>query len=184
MDLILTTTSLKCGGRLAIAVLCSAFAAAAMQAQTNVGASPVLTKFTTEAPPAPRGSDRAIITILVFSDFESFPCARSATVLSGLLAQTKDVRLIFKHAPAASNPNALLAHEASLAAGAQGKFWEMHDVLFENQTNLSRPDLLEHAKALDLNLPAFQQALDNHTYRVWSENSNRRFSSAIGVRVW
>jgi protein-disulfide isomerase len=79
-----------------------------------------------------RGSSRAPITILVFSDSESLPCARSADVLAGILAQTRDVRLIFKHAPAASNPNSLLAHEAALAAGAQGKFWEMHDTLFEN----------------------------------------------------
>src|SRR5208283_3136170 len=78
-----------------------------------------------------RGSDKAPITILVFSDFESFPCARSASVIDGLLQQTRDVRVIFKHAPAASNPNAMLAHEAALAAGAQGKVWEMHDTLFE-----------------------------------------------------
>jgi protein-disulfide isomerase len=83
--------------------------------------------------------------------------------VAGLLNQTRDVRVIFKHAPAATNPNALLAHEAALAAGAQGKFWEMHDTLFENQTKLSRADLLGYAKALGLNLPAFQQALDNHT---------------------
>jgi protein-disulfide isomerase len=89
-----------------------------------------------------RGSDKAPITILVFSDFESFPCARSASVIDGLLQQTRDVRVIFKHAPAASNPNAMLAHEAALAAGAQGKFWEMHDTLFENQTHLTRADLL------------------------------------------
>ena len=81
-----------------------------------------------------RGSDNAPITVLVFSDFESFPCARSASVIDRLLQQTRDVRVIFEHAPAASNPNALLAHEAALAAGAQGKFWEMHDTLFENQT--------------------------------------------------
>jgi len=112
-----------------------------------------------------RGSDKAPITILVFSDFESFPCARSAGVIDGLLHQTRDVRVIFKHAPAASNPNALLAHEAALAAGAQGKFWEMHDTLFENQTKLTRADLLGYAKSLALDLAAFQYALDNHTYR-------------------
>ena len=61
-----------------------------------------------------------------------------------------------------SNPNAFLAHEAALAAGAEGKFWEMHDTLL---TKLSRTDLLGYAKALGLNLPAFQQALDNHIYR-------------------
>lgn len=112
-----------------------------------------------------RGSAQAPITILVFSDFESFPCARSASVLAGILGENRDVRLIFKHAPAATNPNALPAHEAALAAGAQGKFWEMHDLLFENQAKLTRVDLLEYANVLGLEQSAFQQALDNHTYR-------------------
>jgi len=127
-----------------------------------------------------RGSNKAPITILVFSDFESFPCARSASVIGGLLQQTRDVRVIFKHAPAASNPNALLAHEAALAAGAQGKFWEMHDTLFENQTKLTRADLLGYAKSLGLDLAAFEHALDNHTYRPIVE---RNLAEAAGLGV-
>jgi protein-disulfide isomerase len=127
-----------------------------------------------------RGSDKAPITVLVFSDFESFPCARSASVLSGFVRQTKQVRVIFKHAPAASNPNALLAHEAALAAGEQGKFWEMHDTLFENQTKLTRADLLGYAKSLGLDLAAFQRALDNHTYRPIVE---RDLAEAAGLGV-
>jgi protein-disulfide isomerase len=127
-----------------------------------------------------RGSDKAPVTILVFSDFESFPCARSASVLAGFLAHARDVRVIFKHAPAASNPNALLAHEAALAAGAQGRFWEMHDTLFENQTKLTRADLLGYAKSLGLDLVAFQQALDNRTYRPVVE---RDLAEAAGLGV-
>jgi protein-disulfide isomerase len=126
------------------------------------------------------GSEHAPITVLIFSDFESFPCARSASVLAGVRGQNRDVRVIFKHAPAATNPNALLAHEAALAAGAQGKFWEMHDVLFENQTKLTRADLLDYGKALSLNLPVFQQALDNHVYRTIIE---RDLAEAKGLGV-
>jgi protein-disulfide isomerase len=100
--------------------------------------------------------------------------------LDGLLDQSRDVRLIFKHAPAASNPNALLAHEAALAAGAQGKFWEMHDLLFENQAKLQPADLLEYAKVLGLDLPAFQQALDRHTYRPIIERDLAE-AKALGV---
>lgn len=133
-----------------------------------------------QSPGGSRGSDKAHVTVLIFSDFESFPCARSANVLEGVLRQNKDVRLIFKHAPAGTNPHSLLAHEAALAAGAQGKFWEMHDALFENQTKLSRTDLLEYAKALGLNLPAFRQALDNHTYRPVIE---RDLAEAKGLGV-
>ena len=127
-----------------------------------------------------RGPSSAPVTVLVFSDFESFPCARSASVLAGTLVQTRDVRLIFKHAPAATNPNAMLAHEAAMAAGAQGKFWEMHDLLFENQAKLSRTDLVEYAKVLGLNLAAFQGALDNHTYRRIIE---RDLAEAKGLGV-
>lgn len=59
-------------------------------------------------PSTSRGSEKAPITVVVFSDFESFPCARSATVITGLVGQSRNVRLIFKNAPAVSNPNALL----------------------------------------------------------------------------
>jgi protein-disulfide isomerase len=134
----------------------------------------------TQGSPTVRSSDKAPVVVLVFSDFESFACARSASVLASFLSQTKQVRVIFKHTPASSNPNAFLAHEAALAAEAQGKFWEMHDTLFENQTKLSRADLLDYAKALGLNLPAFQQALDNHTYRPIIE---RDLTEAKGLGV-
>jgi len=85
------------------------------------------------------GSDKAPVVVLIFSDFESFPCARSADVLNGLLDRTRDVRLIFKHAPSSTNPNSVLAHEAAIAAGAQGKFWEMHDLLFGTRPNSAAP---------------------------------------------
>src|SRR5208283_3924891 len=128
------------------------FALAVSHAQTSESAGEAAPAPAALAPNASRGSDKAPITILVFSDFESFPCARSASVIDGLLQQTRDVRVIFKHAPAVSNPNAMLAHEAALAAGAQGKFWEMHDTLFENQTKLTRTDLLGYAKSLGLDI--------------------------------
>lgn len=54
------------------------------------------------------GSAVAPITLVVFSDFESFSCARSASVLADLLDENKDIRMILKHAPAASNLNAIL----------------------------------------------------------------------------
>jgi hypothetical protein len=66
------------------------------------------------------GSDKAPITVIIFSDFESFLCARSSSVLVGLLGENKDVHAIFKHSPASTNPNSLVAHEAALAARAQG----------------------------------------------------------------
>jgi protein-disulfide isomerase len=148
-------------------LLAAAFAAAALA-------------IAADQPAGFRGSEKAPVTVMVFSDFESFPCSRSAAVLAAVLEQSRDVRLIFKHAPAATNPNALLAHEAALAAGVEGKFWEMHDILFENQTRLTPADLARYAKSLGLNLLAFQQALDNHTYRPIIE---RDLAEAKGLGV-
>jgi protein-disulfide isomerase len=127
-----------------------------------------------------RGSASATITILVFSDFESFTCARTASVLAGLLKDNDDIRIIFKHAPAYTNPNSFLAHEAALAAAAQGKFWEMHNLLFGHQTKLGRVDLLDYAKHLGLDAARFQQALDNHTYRSIIERDLAE-AKALGV---
>jgi Na+:H+ antiporter, NhaA family len=62
------------------------------------------------------------------------------------------------------HPHARLAAEAALAAGAQGKFWEMHDALFADQRHLERADLERHAAALHLDLGKFRRALDVHTY--------------------
>src|SRR5262249_15232850 len=61
--------------------------------------------------------------------------------------------------------HSVLAHEAAVAAGAQGKFWEMHDLLFANQERLSENDLLQYAKQLQLDIPDFQNALRSHSYR-------------------
>jgi len=111
------------------------------------------------------GSGEATATIIVFTDFECFQCGRSAAVLSNILQNTSDVTLIFKNAPAASNKEAMLAHEAAVAAGSQGKFWEMHDILFANQQRLGRDDLIGYAKQLGLDVDVFRQALDDHKYR-------------------
>jgi len=90
------------------------------------------------------------------------------------------MRLIFKHTPSATNPNSVLAHQAALAAGAEGKFWDMHDLLFANQRKLARSDLLDHAKQLGLDLMTFRQALDNQTYQPIVERDLAE-AKALGV---
>jgi protein-disulfide isomerase len=62
------------------------------------------------------------------------------------------------------HPLALGAAEAAEAAGAQGKFWEMHDRLFENQRALDHPHLVQSARELGLDVPRFETALAEHTY--------------------
>jgi len=61
----------------------------------------------------------------------------------------------------AIHPFAMKAAEATHCAGEQGKYWEMHDRLFANQRELSRPDLTKHAQALGLNVATFDQCLDS-----------------------
>src|SRR5262249_2644598 len=61
---------------------------------------------------------------------------------------------------------AALAHEAAVAAQEQGKFWEMHDLLFQNQTRLRYDDLVGYAQELGLDVAAFKQALDTRRYRA------------------
>ena len=124
-----------------------------------------------------RGSDKAPITILVFSDFESFPCARSASVIDGLLQQTRDVRVIFKHAPAASNPNALLAHEAALAAGEPG---DRRDVSRFRAALRSRRRL---ANRQSPQLPSFSRSPISHHRRNLPEPPARPIAPPLSPRV-
>jgi protein-disulfide isomerase len=107
------------------------------------------------------------LTLVWFSDLES-PLTPPAYAL---LHQAMDlypgkIRLVFKNAPLTFHGEALLAHEALLAAGAQGKFWPMHDLLLANQNALGREDLLRYASQLGLDSGKFQSELDGKTYEA------------------
>ena len=69
--------------------------------------------------------------------------------------------IIFKHFPLSFHKDAQLASEATMAADAQGKFWEMHDKIFANQKKIKRPDLDGYAKEIGLDMGKFKAALDN-----------------------
>ena len=70
-----------------------------------------------------------------------------------------DVRIVFKHNPLSFHKDAPLAAKAALAAGKQGKFWEMHDVLFQNMRKLKPADIDGYAKTVGLNMTTFKQDL-------------------------
>jgi cyclophilin family peptidyl-prolyl cis-trans isomerase/predicted DsbA family dithiol-disulfide isomerase len=82
-----------------------------------------------------RGPDSAAATIIVYSDFSCPSCAALAGILDRLADEhPEDLRLVFRHFPILTTyPNSGMAVRAAEAANAQGKFWEMHDALFENQ---------------------------------------------------
>jgi protein-disulfide isomerase len=113
-----------------------------------------------------RGPETAPITIVEFSDFECPFCARMPPVLDELAKKYPDkVQIVFKHIPLPIHPRSPLAHEAAVAAGDQGKFWEMHNLLFANQARLNGSDLGQYARDLKLDVARFQAALESHEFR-------------------
>lgn len=100
-----------------------------------------------------KGNKNAKVTIVEFSDFECPYCARATEQVNKVYAQFKDkVQLVYKHFPLSFHPNAHNASEYSCCAEEQGKFWEMHDKIFENQKKMTEPDLKGYAKGLGLDL--------------------------------
>ncbi|MFZ5895741.1 MAG: DsbA family protein [Myxococcota bacterium] len=108
------------------------------------------------------GPENAAVKIVEFSDFQCPFCSRAAEVVHKIREKYGDkVRFVFRQYPLPMHAQAHIAAEAALAANAQGKFWEYHDVLFKNQQQLDRPALENHAKEAGLNVPQFKKALDD-----------------------
>jgi protein-disulfide isomerase len=136
-------------------------------------AGPVACQAAQTAAPAPASGsapDRGAappVVILVFGDFQCTTCTGLEPVLKGIRDEfPKDVRIVYKHNPAPDHAEALLAHEAAVEAGRQGKFWEMHDLLAANPTRLQPGQLKAYASTLKLDLDAFGTALDARTHRA------------------
>ena len=113
-----------------------------------------------------RGPDDAHVTLLEYGDFECPYCGRAEDVIRELLDSLgSDVRYVWRHLPLNDvHPRAQLAAEASEAAGAQGRFWEMHDVLLANQEDLRPGDLRRHAEELGLDMDRFTDDLSSHRH--------------------
>lgn len=77
----------------------------------------------------------------------------------------KDASIVFKHFPLGFHDKAQLAAEATMAAHAQGKFWEYQAVLFQNQQELNRADLEKYAQQIGLDMDKFKEALDSGTFK-------------------
>lgn len=111
----------------------------------DVGAAPI------------KGNPKAKVTIVEFSDFECPFCSRGKDVMEQVLKMyPNDVRVAFKHNPLPMHQQATPASKAAIAAGNQGKFWEMHDLLFTNQRNLNPEQFKVFAQQLGLDMAKFE----------------------------
>src|SRR5439155_10345348 len=104
------------------------------------------------------------VEVVVFSDFQCPFCAMFSRPLRQVQTAGADgvaVDVTFKHFPLPMHTNARLAHQAAQAAAEQGKFWDMHDLLFANQRHVQRDDLIGYAKRIGLDLERFGRDLDS-----------------------
>lgn len=103
------------------------------------------------------GSPDAVVTIVEWADFECPFCRMVSPVLEGILERFEgQVRLVYKFYPLPAHTHGEIAARAAIAALNQGKFWEMHHMLFENQERLEQADLERYAKQIGLDLPKFR----------------------------
>jgi len=113
-----------------------------------------------------RGNKNAKVTLIEYSDFQCPFCQRFTPTVKQILEEYDgQVRFVYRHFPLTSiHPQAQKSAEAAECAGEQGKFWEMHDKLFENQSLLSEDNYKTWAKGLGLNSTKFDECLDSGKY--------------------
>jgi Na+/H+ antiporter NhaA len=110
-----------------------------------------------------RGPVEAPVTVLEYGDFECPYCGMAEPVVRELLRDFADVRYVWRNLPLNDvHAHAQLAAEAAEAAGDQGAFWEMHDLLFAHQDALEPDDLVGYAAKLGLDVDRFAAALREH----------------------
>jgi protein-disulfide isomerase len=133
-----------------------------------------------------RGPQDAALTLIEYGDFQCPYCARAHAALSELAdelgAQSGGIRLVFRHLPLSDlHPLAEQAAEAAEAAASQGKFWDMHDILFEQQREvMDKQDLAVLAESLDLDVERFRSDVveRRHRQRVQGDLARARHDGA------
>jgi protein-disulfide isomerase len=113
-----------------------------------------------------QGPPDAPTTLVEYGDYECPFCGAALRSVKAVQAIMGDsLRFVFRNFPiTTAHPHAEQAAEAAEAAGAQAKFWQMHDLLFENQHRLDYGDLHQYAEMLDLDVDRFDLELVSHVY--------------------
>ena len=114
-----------------------------------------------------QGPADAPVTLVEYGDYECPYCGEAYPVVKALQERLGDqICFVFRNFPLAeAHPHAEEAAEAAEAAASQGKLWEMHDLLYENQDALEPEDLVKYARALRLELPRFVREMKDHVYK-------------------
>ena len=112
------------------------------------------------------GSLDAPVILVEYGDFECPFCGQAYPIVKAMQRHFgKELAFVFRNFPLReSHPHAQLAAQAAEAAGSQGKFWEMHDTLYENQRALEEKDLVGYATALGLDVTRFEEELRTGVY--------------------
>ena len=112
------------------------------------------------------GPSDARVTLIEYGDFECPSCAQAAPAVKIMRDHFgRQVRFVFRHFPLREvHPHAELAAEAAEAAGAQGKFWPFHDLLFAHQHRLGEAHLRDHAQQVGLDMARYENEMRDHVY--------------------
>jgi Na+/H+ antiporter NhaA len=132
-----------------------------------------------------RGPEDAPVSLVEYGDFECPYCGQAEPIVRELLNKLgEDVRFVFRHLPLTDvHPHAQLAAEAAEAAADQGRFWEMHDLLFAHQDALETRDLVRYAEELGLDVTRFRDELRRreHAGRVAEDVADADASLVTGT---
>jgi Na+/H+ antiporter NhaA len=153
-----------------------------------VGRSEVLVDLATDIDPDEdhiRGPDDAPVTLVEYGDFECPYCGLAEPAVRELLENMgADVRYVWRQLPLTDvHQHAQLAAEAAEAAGAQGQFWEMHDLLLDHQDALTGRDILGYAGELGLDVERFRRELREHEHapRIARDVESAELSGVSGT---
>jgi protein-disulfide isomerase len=115
-----------------------------------------------------QGSESAPVTLLMYGAYECPHCVEGNKIVKEIQRRLgQQLRFVFRHFPRANvHPHAEAAAEVAEAAGEQGKFWEMHDKLFENYNRLDGDHLVGYAEELELDMARFDRAITGRIYVV------------------